>query len=140
MDDSYWLAFKEKNKDNWHFDPSQKSQDFTYIGKLKTNFTPLLALMKDDKNFTEYIMVQDIKKHTSELSEEAVLRASNTVKAVSRGDTKNFVDGPFKTNQNFYGDENPLSNLPFEQKVKLLEKGTQIYLFKIDLNNDEVIN
>ena len=68
MDDSYWLSFKEENKDAWHFDPSQKSQDFTYIGRLKTNFTPLLDLMKDDKKFTEYIMVENIKKYDSELS------------------------------------------------------------------------
>jgi len=57
MDNSHWLSFKEKNKDNWHFDPSQKSQDFTYLGRLKTNFEPLLDLMKNDENFTEYIMV-----------------------------------------------------------------------------------
>ncbi len=69
MDNSYWLSFKEENKDNWHFDPSQKVQDFTYLGRLKTDFGPLIDLMKNDKNFTEYIMVQNIKKHDSKLSQ-----------------------------------------------------------------------
>ena len=69
MDSSHWLSFKQENKDNWHFDPSMKSQDFTYLGRLKTDFAPLIDLMKDDKNFTEYIMVQNIKKHDSKLSE-----------------------------------------------------------------------
>tara|TARA_Y100001936_G_scaffold225417_1_gene243884 strand:+ start:28746 stop:29402 length:657 start_codon:yes stop_codon:yes gene_type:complete len=63
MDNSYWLSFKEENKDKWHFDPSRDSQDFTYLGRLKTNFTPLLDLMKDDKNFTEFRIVEEIKEH-----------------------------------------------------------------------------
>jgi len=69
MNNSYWLSFKEENKDNWHFDPSQKVQDFTYLGRLKTDFGPLIDLMKNDKNFTEYIMVQNIEKHDSKLSQ-----------------------------------------------------------------------
>jgi len=63
MANSYWESFKEKNKDNWHFDPSAKSEDFTYIGRLKTNFKPLLDLMSDDKNYKEYIIVEKIKEH-----------------------------------------------------------------------------
>ena len=69
MGNAYWLSFKEKNKDNWHFDPSIESEDFTYLGRLKTNFAPLIDLMNDDKNFTEYIMAQQIKEHSAELSE-----------------------------------------------------------------------
>ena len=69
MNNSYWLSFKEENKDNWHFDPSQKVQDFTYLGRVKTDFGPLIDLMKNDKNFTEYIMVQNIEKHDSKLSQ-----------------------------------------------------------------------
>ena len=53
MGTSYWESFKEQNKDMWHFDPKQNTQDFTHIGTLKTNFQPLLDLMKDDKNFKE---------------------------------------------------------------------------------------
>ena len=56
MGTSYWESFKEQNKDMWHFDPKQKTQDFTHIGTLKTNFQPLLDLMKDDKNFKEEII------------------------------------------------------------------------------------
>jgi len=56
MGTSYWESFKEQNKDMWHFDPKQNTQDFTHIGTLKTNFQPLLDLMKDDKNFKEEII------------------------------------------------------------------------------------
>jgi len=63
MDNSYWESFKEKNKGKWHFDPSAKSEDFTYIGRLKTNFKPLLDLMSDDKNYKEYIIVEKIKEY-----------------------------------------------------------------------------
>jgi len=56
MGTSYWESFKEQNKDMWHFDPKQKTQDFTNVGTLKTNFQPLLDLMKDDKNFKEEII------------------------------------------------------------------------------------
>ena len=64
MSNSYWESFKEKNKDIWHFDPSVESEDFTHIGRLKTNFKPLLDLMSDDKNYKEYIIVEKIKEHT----------------------------------------------------------------------------
>jgi len=53
----YWENFVKENKDvSWHFDPGKKTQDYTYIGKLKTDFQPLLDLMKDDKNFKEFII------------------------------------------------------------------------------------
>ena len=57
----YWQSFIEQNKNLWHFDPSVKSQDFSYIGRLKTDFKPLLDLMSDDKNFQEYVIAQQIK-------------------------------------------------------------------------------
>ena len=63
MSNSYWKSFKEKNKDVWHFDPSVESEDFIHIGRLKTNFKPLLDLMSDDKNYKEYIIVEKIKEH-----------------------------------------------------------------------------
>ena len=56
MSNSYWESFKEQNKDAWHFDPGKKTQDFTHVGTLKTDFQPLLDLMKDDKNFKESII------------------------------------------------------------------------------------
>ena len=56
MSNSYWESFKEQNKDSWHFDPGKKTQDYLYIGRLETDFQPLLDLMKDDKNFKEFII------------------------------------------------------------------------------------
>ncbi len=56
MSSSYWESFKEQNKDAWHFDPRKKTQDYTHVGTLKTDFQPLLDLMKDDKNFKEEII------------------------------------------------------------------------------------
>ena len=53
----YWENFVKENKDvSWHFDPGKKTQDYTYVGRLKTDFQPLLDLMKDDKNFKEFII------------------------------------------------------------------------------------
>ena len=66
---NYWQSFVEQNKNSWHFDPSVKSKDFTYIGRLKTDFKPLLDLMSDDKNFKEYLVAQQIKEHEAELNE-----------------------------------------------------------------------
>jgi hypothetical protein len=66
---SYWEKFVSEHRGDWHFDPSKKSQDFTYIGRLKTDFKPLLDLMSDDKNFKEYIIAQQIKEHEAELRE-----------------------------------------------------------------------
>ena len=56
MNNSYWESFKEQNKDSWHFDPGKKTQDYIHIGRLETDFQPLLDLMKDDKNFKEFII------------------------------------------------------------------------------------
>ena len=66
---NYWQSFVEQNKNSWHFDPSVKSEDFTYTGRLKTDFKPLLDLMSDDKNFKEHISTQQIKGHGAELNE-----------------------------------------------------------------------
>ena len=59
---NYWQSFVEQNKNSWHFDPSVKSEDFTYTGRLKTDFKPLLDLMSDDKNFKEHIATQAINE------------------------------------------------------------------------------
>ena len=63
MSNSYWESFKEQNKDSWHFDPSAKSEDLVYVGRLKTDFKPLLDLMSDDKNYKKYVIVEKIKEH-----------------------------------------------------------------------------
>ncbi|MGF1611486.1 MAG: metalloprotease TldD [Kiloniellales bacterium] len=58
--------------------------------------------------------------HASELSEEAVRRAADTVKAVHAGRGGVMAAGPAGTNRLLYMDDNPLSLVPFELKVKLL--------------------
>jgi TldD protein len=58
--------------------------------------------------------------HSSELSEEAIKRAGETVKAVRSGQGGTFADPPPGTNLSLYGDANPLALVDFADKVKLL--------------------
>ncbi|MCH7958110.1 MAG: metalloprotease TldD, partial [Proteobacteria bacterium] len=58
--------------------------------------------------------------HASELSEDAIRRACDTVKAVQAGHGGTFAAPPGGTNQSFYVDDNPLNLVDFESKVKLL--------------------
>ncbi|WNK00136.1 metalloprotease TldD [Thalassospiraceae bacterium LMO-JJ14] len=58
--------------------------------------------------------------HASELSEQALLRASDTVQAVTRGHTGAAAVPLAQTNRALYGDDNPLALVPFEDKVALL--------------------
>ncbi len=58
--------------------------------------------------------------HASELSEEAIKRAGETVQAVHRGHDGTMAEAPSATNRNLYMDDNPLNLVPFEDKVKLL--------------------
>jgi TldD protein len=60
--------------------------------------------------------------HASEVSEEAIRRAADSVRAVKGGYSGHFSDGPPRTNVSLYTDDNPLASLPFEAKVKLLEE------------------
>ena len=60
--------------------------------------------------------------HASELSEEALLRAGDTIKAVQVGYDGTMSQGPAKTNQSLYMEDNPLNQTPFETKVKLLSE------------------
>ncbi|MBT3789787.1 MAG: metalloprotease TldD [Alphaproteobacteria bacterium] len=60
--------------------------------------------------------------HASELSEAAIKRASDTVQSVRQGRSGTMADGPTGTNQSLYIDDNPLNDVPFEEKVKLLEE------------------
>ncbi len=60
--------------------------------------------------------------HASELSESAIGRARDTVKAVRTGSRGEMDLSPADTNQQFYTDENPLQDTPFETKVKLLQE------------------
>jgi TldD protein len=60
--------------------------------------------------------------HASELSEEALLRAADTVRAVRSGHSGSLAVGPVGTNRSLYTDLNPLALVPFEAKVALLEE------------------
>ena len=58
--------------------------------------------------------------HASELSEAAIKRAGETVKAVHAGRGGTMALPPSGTNRSLYIDDNPLAMVPFETKVKLL--------------------
>ncbi len=59
--------------------------------------------------------------HASELSEEAIRRAGETVRAVrAAGGGGTLSEPPVGTNQNLYIDDNPLGLVDFETKVTLL--------------------
>ncbi|HIJ64049.1 MAG TPA: metalloprotease TldD [Rhodospirillaceae bacterium] len=59
--------------------------------------------------------------HASELSEEALKRGAQTVRAVRSGHGGQLAVGPTGTNRSLYTDLNPLSLVPFAEKVALLE-------------------
>jgi TldD protein len=58
--------------------------------------------------------------HASELTEEAIKRAAETVKAVRRGSGGVLAAPPPGTNRHLYIDDNPLAAVDFTTKVKLL--------------------
>ncbi|RDD63518.1 metalloprotease TldD [Ferruginivarius sediminum] len=58
--------------------------------------------------------------HSTELSEDAIKRAGETVRAVHAGRSGTMAEAPIGTNRLLYSDDNPLSAVPFERKVKLL--------------------
>jgi len=59
--------------------------------------------------------------HASDLSEGALERAAEAVRAVRGGYTGTYADAPPRTNVRLYGDDNPLGSPSFESKVRLLE-------------------
>jgi TldD protein len=59
--------------------------------------------------------------HASDLSEVALGRAVEAVRAVKGGHSGTYAEAPARTNRKLYGDENPLGSPAFETKVKLLE-------------------
>ena len=69
--------------------------------------------------------------HASELSEEALLRAGDTIKAVQVGYDGIMAQGPAQTNQSLYMEDNPLNQTPFETKVRLLS-GMDAYARGLD--------
>jgi len=58
--------------------------------------------------------------HASILTEDAVKRAGETVRAVQAGHGGSLAEPPQGTNRQLYTDTNPLSAVPFETKVNLL--------------------
>ncbi len=60
--------------------------------------------------------------HASDVSEPAIARAADAVRAVKGGYGGTFAQAPGRTNRRLYGDENPLGAPSFESKVKLLEE------------------
>ena len=59
--------------------------------------------------------------HASDLSEAALGRAAEAVRAVKGGHSGTYAEAPARTNRKLYSDENPLGFPAFETKVKLLE-------------------
>jgi TldD protein len=59
--------------------------------------------------------------HASDVSEEAIRRAADSVRAVKSGYSGHIAEGPARTNRRLYTDDNPLASLAFEAKVKLLQ-------------------
>ncbi|MDI3469094.1 MAG: TldD protein, part of TldE/TldD proteolytic complex [Pseudolabrys sp.] len=58
--------------------------------------------------------------HASDISEAAIARAAEAVRAVKGGHSGSYADAPARTNRKLYGDDNPLGEPSFETKVKLL--------------------
>ena len=59
--------------------------------------------------------------HSSDLSEAALTRAADAVRAVKGGYSGRYAEPPGRTNVRLYGDDNPLGAPAFETKVRLLE-------------------
>ncbi len=60
--------------------------------------------------------------HATDLSEEAIKRAAETVRAVAKGHSGVLALAPARTNKHLYADIDPLGSAAFETKVKLLEE------------------
>src|SRR5438093_8431741 len=59
--------------------------------------------------------------HSTDLSETALARAAEAVRAVKGGYSGRYAQPPVRTNARLYGDDNPLGMPSFESKVRLLE-------------------
>jgi TldD protein len=60
--------------------------------------------------------------HASDLSEQAMMRAADAVRAVKGGYSGRYSDAPPRSNVRLYSDDNPLDAPGFEAKVKLLQE------------------
>jgi TldD protein len=59
--------------------------------------------------------------HASDVSEDAIARAADAVRAVKGGYSGHYAGAPARTNAKLYGDDNPLGSPAFDAKVRLLE-------------------
>ena len=59
--------------------------------------------------------------HASDVSDAAITRAAEAVRAVKGGHSGSYAEAPSRTNRKLYSDENPLGSPAFDAKVKLLE-------------------
>jgi TldD protein len=59
--------------------------------------------------------------HSSDISEAALARAADAVRAVKGGYSGRYAEPPGRSNVRLYGDDNPLAAPGFETKVRLLE-------------------
>ncbi len=59
--------------------------------------------------------------HASDVSEAAISRAADAVRAVKGGHSGKYAEAPGRTNRKLYSDDNPLEAPGFDAKVKLLE-------------------
>jgi TldD protein len=60
--------------------------------------------------------------HSSEMTEQALLRASDAVSTVKDGYAGTMSAAPQRTNTHLYGEENPIPSPGFEAKAKLLQE------------------
>ncbi len=60
--------------------------------------------------------------HAGDLSEAALKRAADAVRAVTSGYAGSYAAAPQRTNKRLYGDENPIGTPSFEEKAKLLQQ------------------
>jgi TldD protein len=59
--------------------------------------------------------------HASDMSEQAIARAADSVRAVKGAYSGSYAQAPGRSNRKLYSDDNPLAAPGFEAKVKLLE-------------------
>ncbi|MGY5802777.1 metalloprotease TldD [Rhizobium sp. LEGMi12c] len=60
--------------------------------------------------------------HAGDVSEAALKRAADAVRAVTSGYAGSYAAAPQRTNKVLYGDENPIGTPSFEEKAKLLQR------------------
>jgi len=59
--------------------------------------------------------------HSSEMTEQAVIRAGDTVKSVLKGYSGKVGENPKKTSNILYMENNPMDEISFNDKIKLLQ-------------------